>query len=124
GIGLEVGKILATEGAQVGVCSFQPISEIEDLPANFHYYQADVTDESQLVQAMGDFVQKFNTIDVVYANAGMNMPKTSIPDTKLGTKVTQVNVMGVIHTFNAALPHFLKQKSGHFVAISSLSGLN
>jgi NADP-dependent 3-hydroxy acid dehydrogenase YdfG len=52
------------------------------------------------------------------------MPKTIVPDTQKGKLLTQVNVMGMIHTFSAALPHFLKQKNGHFVAISSLSGLN
>jgi NAD(P)-dependent dehydrogenase (short-subunit alcohol dehydrogenase family) len=124
GIGLEVGKLLAQEGAQIGVCSFQPKSEIQNLPANFHYYQADVTVEEQVIQAIDAFVNTFGVLDVVYANAGLNMPKTAIPDTKLGTKVTKVNVLGVINTFNAALPHFLQQKSGHFVAISSLSGLN
>lgn len=124
GIGREVGLQFAKEGHMIGVCSFQSAEEIQGLPENFYYYQADVTKEDQLISAVNAFAEKFGSVDMVYANAGMNMPKTVIPDTKLGSKVTMVNVMGVVHAFNAALPHFLKQKGGHFVAISSLSGLN
>jgi short-subunit dehydrogenase len=124
GIGRAVGEIFKAQGYTVGVCSFQPASEITDLPVSFHYYQADVTNEQAMLAAVNQFVTDHGSLDIIIANAGMNMPKTAIPDTKLGTKITQVNTMGVVYTFNAALPHFLAQKSGHFVAISSLSGLN
>jgi short-subunit dehydrogenase len=124
GIGLLVGKKFIEEGYNVAVCSFQKKEEIKDLPNGFHYYQADVTDENALETAMKEFAQKVGTLDIVFANAGLNMPKTAIPDTKLGKKVTMVNVVGVVNTFNAALPIFLNQNSGHFVAMASLSALN
>ena len=124
GIGNSIGQMFVKGGGKVGVCGFQHPREIKDLPTGFTYYQADVTDESALKNAIDQFALDQGGVDIVIANAGMNMPKTLIPDTQKGKVVTQVNVMGVIHTFSAALPHFLKQKHGHFVAISSLSGLN
>jgi short-subunit dehydrogenase len=123
GIGFSLGKMFVKAGGKVGVCGFQDSSEFS-LPQGFSYYQADVTDETALTKAINDFAKEQGGVDVVIANAGMNMPKTVVPDTQLGKKLTQVNVMGVVHTFSAALPHFLKQHHGHFVGISSLSGLN
>lgn len=124
GIGKSLGQLFVNGGAKVGVCSIQTPSEITDLPAGFSYYQADVTNEEQLKKAIDDFRQQQGGLDIVIANAGLNMAKTPIPDTKIGKAVTMVNVVGVINSFHAALPTFLNQKHGHFVAISSLSALN
>ena len=124
GIGNSIGQLFVKSGAKVGVCGFQTPSEIGPLPSGFIYYQADVTDEVALKSAIDQFSNDQGGLDIVIANAGMNMPKTLIPDIQKGKLVTQVNVLGVVHTFSAALPHFLNQKHGHFVAISSLSGLN
>jgi NAD(P)-dependent dehydrogenase (short-subunit alcohol dehydrogenase family) len=124
GIGRSTGEFFIKNGGKVGVCGFQSHDEIGQLPEGFTYYQADVTDEDAMISAVNQFVSEHGSIDVMIANAGMNMPKTLIPDTRRGKQVTLVNVMGVIHAFSAALPHFLKAKKGHFVAISSLSGLN
>jgi len=124
GIGQSLGSLFVKSGGKVGVCGFQNLNEIGELPAGFNYFQADVTNEEALKKAIDDFSKAHGGIDIVIANAGLNMPKTVIPDTQKGKQLTQVNVLGVIHTFSAALPHFLKQKHGHFVALSSLSGLN
>jgi len=124
GIGNSIGQLFVKAGGKVGVCGFQIPSEVGPLPEGFTYYQADVTDEVALKNAIDQFTKDQGGIDIVIANAGMNMPKTLVPDTQKGKVVTQVNVLGVIHTFSAALPYFLNQKHGHFVAISSLSGLN
>jgi len=124
GIGNSIGQLFVKSGAKVGVCGFQTPSEIGSLPSGFTYYQADVTDEVALKSAIDQFSNDQGGLDIVIANAGMNMPKTLVPDIQKGKLVTQVNVLGVVHTFSAALPHFLNQKHGHFVAISSLSGLN
>lgn len=123
GIGLSLGKLFVKAGGKVGVCGFQDPSEFS-LPSGFSYFQANVTDEAAMVRALDDFAKAEGGVDIVIANAGLNMPKTLIPDTALGRKLTEVNVLGVLHTFSAALPHFLRQRHGHFVAISSLSGLN
>jgi NADP-dependent 3-hydroxy acid dehydrogenase YdfG len=124
GIGNSLGQLFVAKGGKVGVCGFQASGEIAELPKGFSYYQADVTDETALKNAIDKFASEQGGVDIVIANAGLNMPKTLIPDTAKGKMVTMVNVVGVVNTFNSALPHFLKQQHGHFVAISSLSALN
>jgi short-subunit dehydrogenase len=124
GIGKSIGELFVKAGDCVGVCGFQSPEEVGHLPDGFRYYRADVTNEEALISAVEQFVSDHGSVEVMIANAGLNMPKTIIPDTKKGKQVTLVNVLGVIHAFSAVLPHFLKTKKGHFVAISSLSGLN
>jgi NADP-dependent 3-hydroxy acid dehydrogenase YdfG len=103
--------LFVQNGGKVGGCGFQSVEEVGPLPNGFRYYRADVTDESAMRSAVDQFVSDHGVIDVLVANAGMNMPKTLIPDTVRGKQVVQVNVMGVIHSFSSALPHFLKQKA-------------
>ncbi len=124
GVGFALGQLFANAGAMVGVCGFQSEIEIAPLPQGFIYFQADVTDEVAIKKAIDEFVLKYGGLDIVIANAGLNMPKTALPDLQKGKQVTLVNVMGTIHTFSASLPHFITQGHGHFVAMSSLSALN
>lgn len=124
GIGKALGILFVKSGSKVGVCSIQSALELGDFPNGFTYFQADVTKEEEVKKAIDDFSNQQGGLDIVIANAGLNMPKTHVPDTKLGKAVTMVNVVGVVNTFNSALPIFLNQKHGHFVAISSLSALN
>ena len=124
GIGLEIAKQYALGSNRVGVCSFQATHEMTTLPKNISYYKADVRHLNELVEAVKSFVSEVGTLDVIIANAGINMPKNAIPDTKLGQQVIDINVSGVANTFSAAIPYFITQKAGHFVAMSSLSSLN
>jgi len=84
GIGKTVGGFFVKADGKVGVCGFQTLNEIENLPEGFHYYQADVTNEDAMIMAVNQFVSECGSIDVMIANAGLNMLKTLIPDTKRG----------------------------------------
>jgi short-subunit dehydrogenase len=124
GIGLGLALHYVKQGHKVAVASFQKREELPNLPSELFYFQADVTKEDDVKKAVDQYVLDHGRIDLMVANAGLNMPKTPIPDVSKGKALTMVNVLGVVHAFNSALPHFLKQKSGHFAALSSLSGLN
>ena len=124
GIGLGLAQHYIKLGHKVAVASFQKREELTTLPKELFYYQADVTKEEDVKKAVDQYVLDHGRIDLMVANAGLNMPKTPIPDLMKGKSLTMVNVLGVVHAFNAALPHFIQQKSGHFAALSSLSGLN
>jgi short-subunit dehydrogenase len=124
GIGLGLAQYYIKLGYKVAVASFQKREELTTLPKELFYYQADVTKEEDVKKAVDQYVLDHGRIDLMVANAGLNMPKTPIPDLAKGKSLTMVNVLGVVHAFNAALPHFIQQKSGHFAALSSLSGLN
>lgn len=124
GIGLGLAENFFKLGYNVGILGIQSLNEVTHLNSSFFYFQVDVTNEEAMHSAVEQFVKKYGAVDIMIANAGLNMPKTIVPDTKLGKAVTMVNVLGVINAFSACQPHFLRQGSGHFVAMSSLSGLN
>lgn len=124
GMGFSLAQAYAKQGHAIGIISFQDQNELKDFPNTFKYFKADVTKIDELKNAFTEAHQTFGKIDLVIANAGVNMPKSPIPDTQKGRLVAMVNVVGVCNTFEAALPYFLEQKSGHFVAISSMSALN
>lgn len=65
----------------------------------------------------------FNRLDIVVHNGGISQ-RSWIKDTPLAIdhKVMAINYFGPVALTKAILPHFLEQKQGHFVVISSLVG--
>jgi short-subunit dehydrogenase len=122
GMGKEVGLLLQTEGHVVAVSSFQEYEDIRsDLPSGFEYYQADVRDKDKMKEVIYEFKNKFGSIDLVYANAGINHPKLAIPDWDRGLEVIDINIKGVINTVAPAIELMKEQNSGHIVTIASIS---
>jgi SDR family mycofactocin-dependent oxidoreductase len=83
--------------------------------------QADVRDESALTAALSAGLDEFGRLDIVVANAGI-APMHSGPD---GWRdVIDVNLTGVHHTVEAAIPTLVEQgDGGSIVLISSVAGL-
>ncbi|BBX26185.1 mycofactocin-coupled SDR family oxidoreductase [Mycolicibacterium alvei] len=83
--------------------------------------QADVRDERALQAALQTGVDRFGRLDIVVANAGI-APMQSGPD---GWRdVVDVNLTGVHHTVEAAIPIMVAQgDGGSIVLISSAAGL-
>jgi short-subunit dehydrogenase len=122
GMGKEVGLLLKEDGHTVAVSSFQDYEDIKsDLPFGFEYYKADVRDKERMKEVITEFKNKFGSIDLVYANAGINHPKVSIPDWERGLDVIDINIKGVIHTVAPAIEYMKEQKTGHIVTIASIS---
>ncbi len=123
GMGLEVAKIYLSRGHKVATCSFQEEREISaSIPRELIYYKADVTDKEALAHAINDFAQKNNGLDICFANAGISMDKSTFPDFDRGRRVIDINIHGVLNTFEPALAIMKKQKSGHIVGMGSISG--
>jgi short-subunit dehydrogenase len=124
GLGLAVAKLYLEEGKRVGVCgrnlSKLPEGFSEQFP-KFQAYECDVTDKEKLADAIYDFSK--NGLDLVLANAGISLDsKTDIPNFENGRRIIEINVLGVLNTFEPAINIMLKNKSGHIAAISSVAG--
>lgn len=62
-------------------------------------------------------------IDILICNAGIcHYGLISMIDEETWTRIFDVNVKGVYHCVNAALPYFLKKQSGAIVTVSSMWG--
>jgi NAD(P)-dependent dehydrogenase (short-subunit alcohol dehydrogenase family) len=84
----------------------------------------DVTDESAAHETVADAVDRFGRVDVVFNNAGYGHigAAEELSEEELKAQV-DVNFFGVINVTRAALPHMRKQRSGHFLQMSSLNGV-
>jgi len=65
----------------------------------------------------------FGSIDILINNGGVSQRALAI-DTSLTVdkRIMDINYMGTIALSKAILPHFIAQKSGHFVVVTSVTG--
>jgi|SRR6516225_8953638 NADP-dependent 3-hydroxy acid dehydrogenase YdfG len=87
------------------------------------FLATDVTDRAQVGKLVDLAVEKFGRIDVMLNNAGL-MPSSPLERLKVDDweRMVDVNIKGVLYGIAAALPHMRRQKSGHFVNVSSVAG--
>jgi short-subunit dehydrogenase len=128
GIGLALAETYLKRGCRVGVCG----RDLKKLDENFkrqfgqllHTYEVDVTDLSELKNAVRDFVQKAGgSLDMMVANAGRSVgTKSAIPNFDDARDVLNINIMGVVNAFDAAMEFMAPAKKGHLVCIASVAG--
>lgn len=91
---------------------------------NLEVLQLDVSDEAQATTAVDQAVKRFGRIDVVLNNAGYSLLGNF---EELGTQDIErqfaTNFWGVMYVMRAALPVMRKQRSGHFINMSSVAGV-
>lgn len=126
GIGYELAKAYLEEGHRVGICA----RDLSKFPAEekgryklLSCFQVDVTNRDELAVAVNQFLEG-GPLDMMIANAGRSVgAKTKTPNFKVANEIIDINVKGVLNTFDVALEHMLPRKSGHLVATASVAGL-
>lgn len=125
GIGLAIARKYLDQGHIVGVCGRDPSKldqSVKDQYANLKVYKVNVTDREELIKAVADFSD--GELDLMLANAGRSVgSKTKEPDFEASRSVIEINVLGVLNTFEAALKVMLPNKKGHLAAIASVAGM-
>lgn len=83
----------------------------------------DVTRPDQIRAAVGEAVSR-GPVDVVFNNAGYGLagPLEGTTDAQIVQEI-DTNLLGVIRTTQAFIPHFRERKSGLFIATTSIGGL-
>lgn len=84
---------------------------------------ADASSFEELQRVVADTVAHYGKLDVAFANAGVGIdrPGTEDGDPEEWRKMIDVNVMGLLYTAKASLPHLRKTK-GHFILTASVAG--
>ena len=83
----------------------------------------DITERDQLSEAVAKTVERFGGLDAVYAIAGKGSSSPGIEqgDPDDWHAMIHLNVLAVLNTAHATLPHLRKTK-GHFVVTGSKAG--
>lgn len=131
GIGSEIAKKLASQGAAV-IINFNGSkdqaekvkSEIEVSGGAAALWQWDVSDYDACEACMKNIIKEYGQLDILVNNAGITkdglLLKMSEEDFD---KVIRINLKGAFHTIRFAARQMIRQKSGRIINISSVTGV-
>jgi short-subunit dehydrogenase len=88
-------------------------------------YQLDVRDHIALGDAAADFIQQYGTPDVVIANAGVSSGTLTEQQQDIAAfqAVMDINVLGLVHTFQPFISAMRAAGKGQLVGIASVAGI-
>ncbi len=129
GLGAAIAKELLAEGASVAICSRNQ-AELEATAGELRKgggqvvaQVADVTDERQVVQFIGDSVTELGGLDVLVNNAGRAHPGTfaTLTDADFQADL-EVKLFSQMRCARAALPHLREAGGGAIININAIYG--
>ncbi len=128
GLGWALTQHYAQQGAMLGVFARReaPLLELQTkFPQQIYIYQGDVTEPHTLQNAAQDFLEKAGTPDIVIANAGISVGTLTQceEDFAVFQRIMNVNLMGMVATFQPFIEAMRQQKSGRLVGIASVAGV-
>ena len=88
-------------------------------------YPLDVRDHTALGDAAADFIQQHGTPDVVIANAGVSSGTLTEQQQDIAAfqAVMDINVLGLVHTFQPFISAMRAAGKGQLVGIASVAGI-
>jgi len=92
-------------------------------PQRHHVCTLDLEKSSEFEQITKSIINQFNHIDILINNGGISQRSiASKTDLEIDRKIMEINYFGNIALTKSILPYMIKVKSGHIVAVSSISG--
>ncbi len=126
GIGAATARLAVAQGWHVGLFA-RSKDKLDALAGELGdkalALPGDVTDLGEQKAAIAAFVEKTGGLDAAFANAGMGLSAagTEKGDPEEWEQMIGVNILGVLWTVMAAMPH-LKDRAGHLLLTGSAAG--
>jgi NAD(P)-dependent dehydrogenase (short-subunit alcohol dehydrogenase family) len=123
GIGAGTARRLHERGARVALAGLEPelLAQVAAECGDAPWFQCDVTDRTQVEEAVEGAVARLGGLDVAIANAGVAAPLPLIGgDPEIFERTIAVNLLGVYYTLRAAGPHIAHPR-GYALPIASLA---
>ncbi|PJJ40897.1 3-oxoacyl-[acyl-carrier-protein] reductase [Hallerella succinigenes] len=129
GIGLEIAKTLAAQGARVAVISTQERPEIaeqiaQETGSEAKSFACDVSDADQVAVTFKAILEAFGQVDILVNNAGitrdglmMRMKDADFDD------VIRTNLRSAFLCTRAVARHMMGRRSGRIVNMASINGI-
>jgi NAD(P)-dependent dehydrogenase (short-subunit alcohol dehydrogenase family) len=122
GIGAALAQKLAAQGAQLALIGLEPeelAAVAERCGEQTFVGECDVSDREAVTRAVDAAAEALGGLDVVVANAGIATGgPLRLQDPRSWERVIEINLLGVMYTDRAALPH-LERSRGYLLNIAS-----
>jgi NAD(P)-dependent dehydrogenase (short-subunit alcohol dehydrogenase family) len=127
GIGKATAIRFAEEGAKVTCVDIDGdgnAATAEEIGKAAFAVHADISDPEQVRAYTDDTVERWGRLDVVFNNAGVNLPGVfhEVPDEVID-RTLNVNVKGTMYGCRSAIPHMLAGGGGSLINTSSVNGI-
>lgn len=130
GIGKRLAIGFASRGARVGLLARSKAEldladlEIEHAGGTSLRLRASVCDFEQMAAAVDRMKTHYGTIDILICAAGLQGPIAPLAETspKAWAATIETNLIGVMHSCRAVLPHMIERRSGKIIVISGRGG--
>ncbi|MDA0176750.1 SDR family oxidoreductase [Mesoflavibacter profundi] len=101
----------------------EAIKQASKTPENIAVIPFDLAEIDNLKTVVKTAINYFGNIDILINNGGISQ-RSLIVDTDISVdkKLMDVDYLGTVALSKALLPHFIKNKNGHFVVVTSLMG--
>lgn len=133
GIGEALAREYASQGANLGLVArrgeqLQALAAellAKKLGGKILVYNADVRYSSALQLAAQDFISQFGVVDIVIASAGVSIGTLTqyAEDIDSFKAVMDINVVGLVNTFQPFIDGMIKQQHGQLVGFASVAGI-
>ncbi len=128
GIGEEIARQVARNGARV-VLSARNEKALEKIrlslpnPENHLIVPLDLEHSAHFSELAEKVFSEMGSIDFLFNNGGLSQrSEASVTPLEVDRRIMEINFFGNVALTKAVLPYFQKQKSGHIIVISSVSG--
>jgi NAD(P)-dependent dehydrogenase (short-subunit alcohol dehydrogenase family) len=131
GIGKHIAELFLREGCKVAICSRKEENVQRTLDEFKKKYGesvigmvCDVTEPSAIKSLVDETINKFGSVRILVANAGVNLIYGPFEYMKLeevnknAKKIIEINLIGIINSVAAVLPHLIKQGYGRIITLS------
>ncbi|MBB4824974.1 NAD(P)-dependent dehydrogenase (short-subunit alcohol dehydrogenase family) [Sporosarcina luteola] len=131
GIGKEIAKAFAQEGAKVVIADFneeamkRTVEELKENGFAVHGVAVNVAKREDVERMVQETIDTFGKADILVNNAGVgdNMQAAANVEDATWNRVMDINVNGVMHGLRSIIPHFIENGGGTIVNMASIAGL-
>ena len=126
GIGLEVARSFAREGAKVHVCDVdtKALAALKKKERKITQTVADVSDRADVARLFKEAIKALGGLDVLVNNAGIAGPTGPVEKLKPEDwdRCLAINITGQFNCARLAVPYLRKSKNASIVNLSSAAG--
>jgi 3-oxoacyl-[acyl-carrier protein] reductase len=132
GIGKGISLSFADNGADIAIIyagdtesAKQTADEIISKNRNCKIYKCDISSFNDVKQIINQIIVDFGKVDILVNNAGITKDKLMLAMNEEDyDKVVDINLKGSFNTIRHLYTHFMRNRSGRIINVTSISGLD